>query len=118
MNTTIRSHAEKIIAGSIAAVLPDAAVKNALKGREFPGRVILVAIGKAAWQMGQAAKRELGDVIESGIVITKYDHVKEEIPGVVCREAGHPVPDKNSFAATEEALALTADLKETDTVPV
>ena len=43
--------AKKIIAGAIAAVLPDAAVCRALEGRGFPGRVILVSVGKAAWQM-------------------------------------------------------------------
>ena len=116
MKNTIRADAEKIIAGSIAAVLPDTAVKKALKGIEFPGRVILVAIGKAAWQMARTASAELGERIDSGIVITKYDHVKGEIPGVVCRAAGHPVPDRNSFSATKEALALTAGLSETDTV--
>ena len=116
MKHSIRADAEKIIAGSIAAVLPDTAVKKALKGKEFPGRVILVAIGKAAWQMARAASDELGDRIDGGIVITKYDHVKGEIPNVVCREAGHPVPDQNSFAATGEALALTAGLSKTDTV--
>ena len=41
---------------------------------------------------------------------------KGEIPGVECREAGHPVPDENSFAATEKALEKVRGLEETDTV--
>ena len=44
--------------------------------RSAPGRVILVAAGKAAWNMAKAARDCLGDRIEKGIVITKYDHVK------------------------------------------
>lgn len=60
--------------------------------------MLLVAAGKAAWQMAHAAVEALGRV-DSGVVVTKYGHVKGEIPGVTCCEAGHPVPDENSFAA-------------------
>ena len=45
----LRADAEKIITRAIAAVLPDAAVERALKGKTFLGRVYLVAAGKAAW---------------------------------------------------------------------
>lgn len=97
-------------------MMPDCAVEKALENFQGSGgRTILVAAGKAAWQMAAAAVRVLGHV-DDGIVITKYDHVKGEIPGVECREAGHPVPDENSFAATEKALEKVRNLKETDTV--
>jgi len=82
----------------------------------FPGRVILVSAGKAAWQMAKAAHTYLGSRIETGIVITKYDHVKGPIGNLICREAGHPVPDENGFLATREALELVSGLSETDTV--
>ena len=39
-----------------------------------------------------------------------------EIPGVACREAGHPVPDENGFRAAGEALALVQGLSEQDAV--
>ena len=39
-----------------------------------------------------------------------------EIPRIRCVEAGHPVPDENSLAATVEALALTENLTAEDTV--
>lgn len=110
----LRAQAETIIRSAIGAVLPDAAVVRALAGVEFPGRVILVAAGKAAWQMAKAAKSCCR--IDSGIVITKYGHVVNPLEGVDCREAGHPIPDENSFAATQAALELTDNLKETDTV--
>ena len=112
----MRTQADQIIRKAIAAVLPDAAVKRALETADFPGRVILVAAGKAAWQMAKAAKDALDDRIEKGIVITKYGHVMGPIDGILCREAGHPIPDENSFSATRDALALTENLKETDTV--
>ena len=112
----LREDAQYIYTRAIEAVLPDEAVHRALAGHEFPGRVILVAVGKAAWRMAAAAKDALGERIESGIVITKYGHVQSPIPGIVCREAGHPVPDENSFSATREALALTDGLTSEDTV--
>ena len=73
------------------------------------------AAGKAAWQMAYAAVQALGRV-DGGVVVTKYGHVKGEIPGISCYEAGHPVPDDNSFAATEKALALVQGLTAEDTV--
>ena len=79
------------------------------------GRVLLVAAGKAAWQMAHAAVAALGSV-DGGVVVTKYGHVKGEIPGVACYEAGHPVPDENSFAATAAALDLVQGLTAEDTV--
>lgn len=114
--STLREDAKYIYTRAIEAVLPDEAVRRALAGQNFPGRVILVAAGKAAWRMASAAKAALGDRIETGIVITKYDHVKEPIPGILCREAGHPVPDENSFSSTREALSLTENLTADDTV--
>lgn len=105
-----------IINDSIESVKPDEAVRRALKAfAPKGGRVLLVAAGKAGWQMAHAAVEALGRV-DGGVVVTKYDHVKGEIPGVKCYEAGHPVPDENSFAATERALELVHGLTEKDTV--
>ena len=115
MDQKLRQDADAIIRAAIAAVLPDEAVRRALKGRHFPGRVLLVAAGKAAWQMARAAVEALGPV-DAGVVVTKYGHVQGKLPGVICYEAGHPVPDENSFRATQAALDLVAGAKETDTV--
>lgn len=116
MDAILRSHAEQIVKSAIGAVLPDEAVIRALEGKTFPGKVILVAAGKAAWQMANAAWSVIGETIISGIVITKYDHVKGPIGNLLCLEAGHPVPDENSFSATEKALEMTANLTQNDTV--
>ncbi len=116
MNINLRNDADAIIKASLQAVLPDEAVARAL--RDYTprgGRTILVAAGKAAWQMAAAAVNTLGKV-DAGIVVTKYDHVKGEIPGVICCEAGHPVPDENSFSSTAKALELVRGLTEKDTV--
>ncbi|MDE6107926.1 MAG: glycerate kinase [Oscillospiraceae bacterium] len=116
MDKLLRSHAQNIITASIKAVQPDEAVSRALRGREFPGRVVLVAAGKAAWQMAKAAHDCMGERIEKGVVITKYDHVMGPIGNLDCREAGHPVPDEGSFSATQAALDLVEGLHKEDTV--
>ena len=116
MNNTLRNHADRIIGDAIASVLPDKAVARALEGTVLSGRIVLVAAGKAAWQMAKAAHDTLGGSIDSGIVITKYDHVKGPIADFVCCEAGHPVPDENSFLSTRKALDMVCGLTEEDTV--
>ena len=116
MNKTLREEAEKIIYTALQAVQPDEAVRRTLKDYRFnTGRKILVAIGKAAWQMAKAATDTMGQVNE-GIVITKYKHVKGDIPNVACYEAGHPIPDENSFTATRKVLEMVKDLTPEDTV--
>ena len=117
--SNLRNDAEQIWTRAIRAVLPDEAVRRALAGADFPGRVFLVAVGKAAWQMANAALQCLSRPVDGGIVITKEGHVRGELPTpVLCREGGHPVPDARSFRATEEALDLLARVRltETDTV--
>ena len=115
MNENLRRDAETVVRHAIAAVLPDRAVERALAGLAFPGRVYVVAAGKAAWQMSRAAVDCLKMPV-TGVCVTKYGHVMGPIDGIECIEAGHPVPDENSFRGTERVLELTKDLTETDTV--
>ena len=116
MDQLLRSHADAIVSASIQAVQPDEAVSRALQGQKFSGRVVLVAAGKAAWQMAKAAYGCLDDRIDSGVVVTKYNHVMGPIANFICCEAGHPFPDENSFAGTQKALDLVANLCPEDTV--
>lgn len=135
MNQKLYADTQKIVRAAIDAVQPDHAVKRALTqinprwtenaealpaGIERPsekaGNIYLVAIGKAAWKMASVASQILGEKITQGIVITKYGHVQGEIPTVRCFEAGHPVPDQNSFDATEQVMQMTSQLREEDQV--
>ena len=114
---TLREDAKYIIDAALKSAMPDTAVEKALQGFEIPkGKLVLVSAGKAAWQMAKTAADILGNKITSGAVVTKYDHVKAEIPGIECYEAGHPVPDENSFKATERVIELVKDLGEEDAV--
>ncbi len=112
----LRRIADEIIAASIDSVKPDEAVKRALEGRTLGDSLYLVAIGKAGWQMAHAAYEQLGGRIRDGIVITKYGHVMGPVGELRLREAGHPVPDENSYRATQEAIDLVSGLGEGDTV--
>ena len=116
MKKHLRNDAEMIALRAIETVKPDAAVCRALENVVLTGKVYLVSAGKAAWQMAAAAVKNLKVPICKGIVVTKYDHVMGEIPGVVCYEAGHPVPDENSFRGTQAVLDMTENLTEEDTV--
>lgn len=115
-NHSLRGHADAIAAASIQAVQPDAAVRRALAQTQFSGKVVLVATGKAAWQMAKAACDYLGSRIDRGVVVTKYGHVMGELPRITCYEAGHPVPDENSFSGTQAALDAVQGLTAEDTV--
>ena len=114
---SIRTDAQEIIQQALHACLPDQAVRKALAGKEFgAGKVYLVAIGKAAWQMASCGAQLLGDRLEAGVVVTKHDHSQGEIPRCTIIEGGHPVPDEGSFRGTQAAMDLVRDLKPEDTV--
>lgn len=119
MNKQLREDANRIIDGAIRAVCPDEAVRRALENIEFTGRVYIVSIGKAGWQMAKAAVDRLDEKnveYTAGVVVTKYDHVQGELRDIECFEGGHPVPDANGFMGTQAAIDMVSDLKEEDTV--
>ena len=92
-------------------------MRRALKGSSFAGPLFLLAVGKAAWPMADAAHEALGDKIERGVVITKYGHSRGELGGAIdIYEAGHPIPDGNSYRATEAALDMVSEIGESDTL--
>ena len=113
----LKSDAKKIYEYAIENSLPDAAVEKALSGLpKIKGRIFVVSIGKAAWQMAAKASELIGDRIEHAIVITKYEHSKGALPKFEIFEAAHPVPDENGIKATRRALTLTENLTPDDAV--
>ena len=114
---SIKDDAYAMIEESISRVLPYEETVKVLKGRNFhDGKIIVVAVGKAAWTMAKAAKDTLGTSINGGIVITKYHHSNGDIEGFEIYEAGHPIPDQNSYKATEKAIAYVNNLTDRDNV--
>lgn len=109
--------ADTIMQAALHAALPDTAVEKALG--QLPacsGKLVLIAVGKAAWQMAHAAYAMLGSHINAGVVITKHGHAKGAIGPMDIREAGHPVPDEDSYTATEAALKAVSGLSGEDLV--
>ena len=51
---TLRDTADQIIRASLRAVQPDAAVQRALQDFSCAGRVVLFALGTAAWAIAAA----------------------------------------------------------------
>ena len=116
--STLKEDARNIILHAIQASLPDEAVKKAICGKnfEFNGKVIVISIGKAAWNMAKAAADHIPHKIHTGIVLTKYGHSQGEIPGFTILEAGHPLPDENTIMGTKKVIDEISDLNEKDTV--
>ena len=122
----LKQDAVRLIQTSLMAALPDTAVKAALDEATFgSGKLVLVAAGKAAWQMANAAVTALDEArasganvppIDRGVVVTKYGHSQGQLPGLTIYEAGHPVPDENSFRATQAAIDVVEGLSPDDTV--
>jgi len=113
----LKDDAKRIIDGTIKEVLPDEAVRKALKDLgEVKGRLYLVAVGKASWQMANEAYKNLEDKITSGIVITKHGYSLGPIGDLLILEASHPTPSKDSFDATNKVIELVDNLNEDDVV--
>ncbi len=113
----LRKDANLIIDAAIKAALPDSAVQKALE--DFPevkGKVVLVSIGKAAWQMANACYDQMGKRICGGVVVTKYEHSKGPIGNLQIIEAGHPVPDANSYKGAQAAIDAVSGLSADDCV--
>ncbi len=106
MCTQMVGEMRTIFRESIDAVLPEAAVRDALCAHPVSGAVTLVAIGKAAWRMAAAAYEMLGERVARGLVVTKYGHSMGPIGPLEIIEAGHPVPDENSVRGGQRALEL------------
>ncbi len=124
----LREQADTIIHEVLAACNPATSVQKAVAALPLcsgNGRTLLLAVGKAALAMAAAALAVPQFCPQQALVITKYGHAEEAARSVLpmawrsrlpIREAGHPVPDANSYAATEEAIAMVQGLSSQDRV--
>ncbi|MBR4750780.1 MAG: glycerate kinase [Thermoguttaceae bacterium] len=114
---SILQDVDVIVKNAIRAASPDEAVKRAIKRLSNQnGKTVLVAVGKAAWQMAATAYEALGNRVSEGIVVTKHGYAQGPIGPLAIVEAGHPVPDENSYAAADQAIELVEPLNEQDLV--
>ena len=104
---------EHIFRAALRAASPDEAVRGEMqrirtlyRDGDFR-RLLTVGFGKASPSMAAALAESLGDLVDSGLVITKYGHSLAAAPArIAVREAGHPVPDSNGLRASEELIRL------------
>jgi hydroxypyruvate reductase len=109
---------ERLFRAGIAAVEPRSATSRALQEIDIPrtGRLIVVAVGKAASAMARGAVDVVGDRIASGVVLTKDGHLESQLEGFDAFEARHPLPDERGIDATRHILDLVSNLAPHDTV--
>ncbi len=116
----MRRHAESIFQAGLRAVDPGQAVRRCCRlagdqlvigERHFDlasfERIILLGAGKAGAPMAQAIEELLGDRLDEGAVVVKYQHVTS-LRKTVLFEAGHPYPDENGLRAAREIYARAA----------
>ncbi|MBV9761296.1 MAG: glycerate kinase [Acidobacteriaceae bacterium] len=77
-------------------------------------RVFLVAVGKAAVEMGAAVHSILGMRLSGGIAVTKHAPRKPTLPAIQVIEAEHPIPGRAGFQAASKILELLAELNARD----
>ena len=83
-------------------------------------RILVLAVGKAAIPMAQAAGEILGAALTAGIVVTKTGHAAGAVlsPALRVFEAEHPTPGVTGQQAATEIIRLLADVTPQDLVLV
>jgi glycerate 2-kinase len=107
-----------ILQAALEAADPAAAVRRTLRRRgsclqvdkffydldQFQ-RVLVLAVGKAAPAMAEAALAVLGENVRAGLVVTKHATSRALGPLQVI-QADHPIPDERSLKAGQQVIAL------------
>ncbi len=121
MASSARDLLEALFRTAVAAAHPSQCLSANLPDFPQRGRLVVLAAGKAAGSMTQAAERHyLAQMAErrlaedrlSGLAVTRHGYGRPT-RRIEVVEAGHPVPDEAGLAGTERALAL-ADLAGAD----
>jgi glycerate 2-kinase len=114
----LRAAARTILRAALDAADPHALVLRALRRRGHErlrarGRIALVAAGKAAVPMAQAAEEILGDRLSEGLAVSTAAAGDPFERTTLCT-ASHPLPDARGFAAAERVAALAQGLGRDD----
>ncbi|MGH1427370.1 MAG: glycerate kinase type-2 family protein [Arenicella sp.] len=103
--------------GAVNRVRGRVSVRDYLNSNSYAeGDYTVIAVGKAASDMMLGAHDVLGHQLKSGLVLTKYAHIDEELiqyEHIFCHESAHPIPDQHSMDAgnilLEEVLNIPED---------
>jgi glycerate 2-kinase len=119
----MEDHLTEILSAGLAAADPkDAVLRSArLEGNKILAggetfeaeRVFVLAAGKAAGAMAQAAEELLGEHLAGGLVVTKHGHEASsgELETIF---AAHPEPDERGVEAARRVEELAGSLGEED----
>ncbi|MCP4966305.1 MAG: DUF4147 domain-containing protein [bacterium] len=97
---------------AVRAVDPEQAVAENLRVGEVSGRLVVLALGKAAPAMVRGAARALGTTELDGIAVS--NHHDDVPPGIDLMLGSHPVPDQTSLRSGIALLELAESLGEDD----
>ncbi|MEM9349961.1 MAG: DUF4147 domain-containing protein [Pseudomonadota bacterium] len=106
----MRAAARAIFDAGVAAADPYEAVKKALEASTVPMGTTLIAVGKAAVRMAEAAL-ETGFEPARCIIVTNPENA-QDVPGAEVFAAAHPVPDEvglSAASAVESALEAASE---------
>jgi len=98
----MRERAFKVFMAGVDEADPASAVEEALKDRTFT-RPTIVAVGKAARTMAQAAMKHVR--AETVLVVTNYENAAP-LDGAEVRGAAHPVPDVEGARAAQRVESV------------
>ena len=107
----MRAVLERIFRAGVEACLPERVLPGRLP-EPPPGRVFVLALGKAAVGMARLAERHFEAPL-TGLAVAPGGGRLDRIAVV---EAGHPVPDERSVAAAGRLIALAQKAGEDDLV--
>ncbi len=102
----LRAEALRLFQAAIQAADPAMALRSHLVAplTAPTGRLIVIAVGKAACPMIEECLRHVeGDI--TALAVTNYENHRD-IPGVTVLPAGHPVPDENGLKAAQAVAEL------------
>lgn len=112
----MRDQALEIFNAGVAAADPYAAVVDALKAQPVlankGGKIVILAVGKAAMRMAKAASEQISSTSDV-IVITNYENAKS-VDFAQVFASGHPIPDAEGAAAAGHVITKLQSLGEND----
>jgi hydroxypyruvate reductase len=123
MTASQRPWLEGLFAKAVAAAHPSGCLPPLLPAPPRNGRLIILAAGKAAGSMTEAAEKHYLQTLGvpksriEGIAVARHGYGRPT-EAVEMIEAGHPVPDEASLASATRALALAQSATADDLVLV
>jgi hydroxypyruvate reductase len=109
--TNVRAFLEILFRTAVAAAHPAACLPPHLPGPPKGGRLIVLAAGKAAGSMTEAAEAHYLDRLGmapaqlAGLAVTRYGYGRPT-RRIELIESGHPLPDAAGLAAADRTLAI------------